>query len=102
MLKLIALFLKLALFSLFVLVLGNWVRWDGKTISDQVKLKMSHADEADIIGSVRDWADRLTHDAKHGFQKKMDRVTAQEEISPSERQKLKALIRELNSSHKKD
>lgn len=102
MLKLIGLVLKLALFSFFVLVLGNWVRWDGKTISDQVKLRMSHADEYEIIGSVKTWADQLTQDAKQGFHKKIDRVAAQEEISPSERQKLKALIRELNSSHKRD
>lgn len=102
MLKILGFLLKFTIFSLLILVLGNWLRWDGKTISDQVKLRMSHAEEAGILGTVKGWADRVTHDAKQGFKRKMTEMPMQEEISPTERQKLKALIRELNSSHKKD
>lgn len=108
MFKALGLCIKLVIFSILVLILGNWLHWDGKTISDQVKLKMAHAERVGIVDTMRDWAEKVTHDAKKGFQKKTGRSSsttpseAQEEITSSERQKLKALIRELNSSHGKN
>jgi hypothetical protein len=105
MLRLIGTVIKTAIFAIIVLVLGNWLRWDGKTISDQVKIGMAHAEKQNILQSVRVWAEQITHDAKQGLRRKPSQpLTSQstEEISSSERQKLKALIRELNSSHKKD
>ena len=108
MLKLVGFFFKLATFAALILVLGNWIEWDGKTISDQVRLKMSHAERSPAISSIRHWAEKITHDAHKGIQRKLDhttdnsRSTEEEEILPSERQKLKALIRELNGSHKRN
>ncbi len=105
MLRTIGFSLKIALLSTLVLILGNWVRWDGKTISDQVKLKMAHAERTHLLGTMRGWAEKLTQDARKGIQRKAEQITGappQDEISSSERQKLKALIRELNSSHKAD
>jgi hypothetical protein len=107
MLKALGFCVKVTLFSLLVLILGNWLRWDGKTISDQVRLRMSHAERSNVLGAVRGWAEKITHDARKGIQKKLDQTTTsteeeEEEIPSSERQKLKALIRELNSSHKKN
>jgi len=109
MLKAIGYLIKLTVFSVLVLVLGNWLRWDGKSISDQIKTRMAHAEKENILNTVQDtvrgWAEKVTHDARKGYRKKLEQPTAiapQEEISSSERQKLKALIRELNSSHKKD
>jgi hypothetical protein len=103
MLKLISLCLKIVFFSLMVLVLGNWLRWDGKTLSDQIKHQMSHAESSHLAGAVRGWAEKVTHDARKGIKNNFDQPEEEEEdISPSERQKLKALIRELNSSHKKN
>lgn len=105
MLKTIGFCLKLTVFSFLVLILGNWLRWNGRTISDQVKLRMAHAERTDLYETVRGWATTVTSDAKKGVQKRLERASgpqAQEEISSSERQKLKALIRELNSSRKKD
>jgi len=101
MLRLIGTLIKLALFSTFILILGNSLHWEGKTISDQVKLRMSHAERSDIYGSARSWAAKLTLDARQGATKKANRILV-EEIAPSERQKLNALIRELNNSHKTD
>ena len=103
MLKLIGVFMKVAIFSIFILILGNTVQWDGMTISDQVRLKMSHAEEYGLVGTMRDWAEQVTHDARRGFQKKLSQPSSvKEEIHSSERQKLKALIRELNSSRKEN
>ncbi len=118
MLKLLSGCIKLTVFSLLILVLGNWLHWDGKTISDQVKVGMSHAEESDVVHSFRSWATKVTSDAKSGFEKKFsplqsghttgrsgrlgqsEQTEQSEEISPSERQKLRALIRELNSDKK--
>lgn len=91
MLKAIGWMLKLAVFSLVVLILGNYVRWpsSGRTISDEVRTHLSHAERSAVAGQVREWAGKVTEDARKGIQ---------EEISPSERQKLNTLIRELNGS----
>jgi len=103
MLRLIGLLIRLAIFSAFVLILGNWVKWDGKTISDQVRIGMSHAEETDVIEKIRGWAQQVTHDAHKGFRNKLHRTEEdREEIPASERQKLKALIRELNSARSTD
>jgi len=106
MLKLLGYCIKIALFTVIVLILGNWVRWDGKTISDQIKVRMSHAEKSGVFDEARTWTEKLTLDAKKGIQKKLNQVSNQvsieEDIPASEKQKLKALIRELNSSHKKD
>jgi hypothetical protein len=104
MFKTLGFCIKVVFFSVIVLILGNWLRWDGKTISDQVKLRMSHAERSNLLGVVRNWADEVTHDARKGIQKKLNYSRAseeEEEIPSSEKQKLKALIRELNSSNKK-
>ena len=97
MLKLIGYLIKVAVFSVFILVLGNMVHWEGKTISDQVKLRMFHAERSDVYETVRSWAGKLTLDAKKGAPKRENRLN-EDEIPHSERQKLNALIRELNNS----
>lgn len=103
MLKLVGFCLRVLIFSIAILVLGNWLRWDGKTLSDQIKHQMSHAESSRFAGAVRDWAEKVTHDTRSSLPKSLDHSDPEEEdISPSERQKLKALIRELNSSHKKN
>jgi hypothetical protein len=103
MLKALGFCIKVILFSILVLVLGNWVQWNGRTLSDQVRLSMAHTEDTNFIETVHGWAERITHDARKGHLKKPDYASpVSEEISSSERQKLKALIRELNSSHKKN
>jgi hypothetical protein len=63
---------------------------------------MSHAERSDLFGIVRNWSEKVTHDARQGYQNKVNHALSQEEIPSSERQKLKALIRELNGSSKND
>jgi hypothetical protein len=109
MLRILVFCLKAVIFAAVVLVLGNSFRWEGKTISDQVKVSMAHAENSKVAGTVRGWAEKLTHDAQKGIQKKFNTtspgqmtIEVPEEITASERQKLKALIQELNSSHRKN
>src|SRR5690348_13926235 len=100
MLKLLGFMIKLALFSLIVLALGNWIEWDGKTISDQIKVQMSHPAKKGMIHDIQGWAEKLTSDAREVFQKKLaNESTATEDITPSEREKLRSLIHDLNHSH---
>jgi hypothetical protein len=116
MLKTIGWVVKGSAFALIILVVANYFHVGDKTISDQVKTQLSHAERAEVVGHVKDWAHEISADQRDGIVKKVNSgvgkiapfvkreekkiiKTADEEIPSSERQKLKALMRELNSSH---
>ena len=113
--------IKLTLFSILILVLGNSIHWNGKSVSDQVKTQIAHAKRSEFAGSVRRWTGNVTQDAKRGArlqkaavmsgekQKRSEEKISersqerpQEKIQSSERQKLRALIQELNTSTSAD
>ncbi len=104
MLNLIKAILKFSFFALTVLVVANWIEWDGKTLSEQIRSQVSRASPSDMIEQVRSWAHQLTHDAAQGSKKKSKSLSSaenkeeSESIPSTERQKLRALIQELNSS----
>lgn len=116
MFRLIGWFIKAGLFAAIVLVLGSLVRWDGKTVSDQVKTGLAHAERtvetgSDVMTTVKGWANGLLgggaepnprrRSGRAGARvQKADRATGAQEadIPRSERQKLKALIQELNGA----
>lgn len=130
MLRAIGFVLKCTLFAAVVLVLGNWIRWDGHTASERVTRWIHQAQRNQTVGEVaekvsdqtRRWARGITTDARSGAQARGTEPTRDqspssqaapqrdgrldpaktESISPTERQKLRALIRELNSSHRRD
>ena len=107
MFKLMGFCIKLLTFSILILILANSLHWRGNTISDQVKIQMFHAEQSPWIGSIRTWAEKISQDAHKGIQKQTGQflehhpARLQEDISSSEKQKLKALIHELNYSHPK-
>jgi hypothetical protein len=105
MLRAIFFVIKLVAFSALVLVLGNLIRWDGRTVSDQIRTRLAHAERSELTTEVRDWAGNLVSDARQGARKKQAAPalsgrgnSESDSITSSERQKLRALIRELNSS----
>jgi hypothetical protein len=106
MLRLLGWLIKLGVFATIVLVLGHVVTWKGKTISDQVKTQLSHAERTDLVGKVKRWSKEIdstplnlgTGSGGTAPKTGAGKDTAEELLS-SERQKLKALIQELNSSH---
>jgi hypothetical protein len=121
MIKAIGWIIKVSVFAALVLVAANWVRVGGKTVSDQVKTQMSHAERSELVGTVKDWATTVTKDAQRSFEKRANlHNTARppnpmlrssedgnagdrsSEFPSSERQKLQALIRELNASRGRD
>jgi hypothetical protein len=102
-----------------------------KTVSDQIKTHLAHAEsaESEVVGEIKDWAQHMTNEHRDGVVKKakkessaaapvlvnehasaQPRVAPQgapksenEEISSTEQQKLRALMRELNTgSHSAD
>jgi len=129
MFKLIGALLKAALFALVILVLGNVIRWDGRTISDHVRVRTAKFERSNTLKDARGWAEKISEDAREGLKKvpnplaeKNQAATPagkpaaerqepkhadnrealknppQERIPASERQKLRALIEELNTS----
>jgi hypothetical protein len=104
MLKAIAWVLKSVIFAFVVLVLGNTVEWRGATVSDQIKMGMSSASNGTWLDHARDWVGGIIGDTSQGSRRKsltVERTQAEatkegSEFSGSERQKLRALIRELN------
>ena len=106
MLKLIGFCIRKILFAILILILGNTVHWDGRTLSEQVRLTMASTERSEWMDTLRGWAKRVTVDAQKGIQKKADtvptinRAAESDEIPSSEKQKLRALIRELNTSRK--
>jgi uncharacterized membrane-anchored protein YjiN (DUF445 family) len=123
MLKALGWIVKLTLFSVAILLAGDWIHWSGKTLAQHVRTQAAHAERSDTASYMRDLTHRVTEDARTGLDKKIkqlkhttnavvtDRTEMQaaapsrtiartEELIPSsERQKLKALISELNSDH---
>lgn len=94
MLKLIGFLIKASLFTILILVLGNAIEWNGKTISDQVKTHLAQAQRWDVSDKVKSWSGNLVDDAKKGATRKPQRENT--DIPHSEREKLRDLIRELN------
>jgi hypothetical protein len=104
--------LKVSLFSIVILILGNWLKIGNRTISDQVKTELAQAERSEIASKLRSWASQVTTDSKMGSQIKarIEQYTGSsagpnggspdhssvERISQSERQKLKSLLQELN------
>lgn len=80
MFSLIGTVIKWGVIVLGVIVLANWIKLDGRTVSDQVKHRMAKAQNSEIVKSATKLAEQ-NHDT----------------ILASERAKLKDLIRELNS-----
>lgn len=107
MIKIIGVIIKVGFFSAAVLILGHYIRWGGETVSDQVKIRVSHAENSATAGKIRGWTRELIDDA-HQAAQNLEKSGARripgsppssaEKIAPTERQKLRALIRELNNT----
>ena len=103
--------IKVSIFAAVILVLGNYFKWGGRTVSDQVKTQMAKAETLEVPDTVRGWTRGILGDARRGarisntllrprtIEQRPEEGT---EIPSSERQKLKALIRDLNTSYGRD
>lgn len=117
MLNLIGWLLKITLFATAVLVIGNWVRVGDRTVSDQIKTQLSHAERSPWGETLKGWTDSVTqegiphrprhhptaapgpsHERRHLDEMRAEDQNPEERVSPTERQKLRALIQELNTT----
>ena len=71
MLNAIGFLIKVAVFSVLVLVIGNWAKWDGKTLSDRVRETANQVSQSDTAAKVREWSRSLAQDAREGADKRM-------------------------------
>lgn len=90
MLKAIGWVLKTTVFAVVILILGNWIRWDGKTVSDQVKSKMAFATRSSpsvekTMKQMKSLKDRIS----------TGNPAESEQISQAEREKLRSLMKNL-------
>jgi hypothetical protein len=110
MFKLMAWIIKVTVFAAIVLVLGNVVKWHGRTVSDQIKTQVSHAEQTpwgeraqDLLNSPSYLSSTNKASGRHSVNTANSaHPLTDEKISPTEQQKLKALIRELNGSRSHD
>lgn len=101
--------LKLTFFTAFILIFSHIVEWNGKTVSDQVRSQMSSAQRTtDWIGDMKDkalkWMGGIGSDSALEDKKPRSKpvqkssFSRSNEFTPTERQKLRALIQELNQN----
>lgn len=125
MLNAISWLFKAALFSAIVLMLGNWITIGNRTVSEQVRIGLSRAERSEVAAKMKSAAESVADQARTALQdarkgatlkpkaqqsrppvpaKTGDKVAKaeapterpNEKIPSSEREKLKALIEELN------
>jgi len=91
MFKIIGWCFKAAAFAALILVAGQLIRWDGKTISDQVKTGLSKAERAAPVKAAKRSASIWIDDTKKTVS---DSKAARkiEEIPAHARKELKTLI----------
>lgn len=136
MLKLVGWMIRSTVFAVFVLVTANLVRWNGRTVNDQIRVRLSHAERAGWMEGLGGWSGKVADgmnldpegmDRRRGASRRRRRPASrlqpaesgdprdrnlhagtiarneregappEEKVSPSERQKLRALIQELNN-----
>lgn len=92
--------IKISLFTVVILLLGNSIHIGGRTVSDQIRIGLSQVERGPIGDKVKAWSAVLTSDMKKGAAKIStapgSHVQHQEKLEPSERLKLKKLIEDLN------
>jgi hypothetical protein len=98
MFRLLGWLLKSLVFAVVVLVAAHYIRWEGRTISDQISTHLARAERSETARKVREFTGSLAEDAKKGSRQgvKPRREPEQSDIPASERQKLRELIQELN------
>mgnify|MGYP001614004982 CR=1 FL=1 len=85
MFNLVFTLLRLTLFSTLVLIGGSLIHWEGKTLSNRVEVRVRGVGSSSFVRGVTGWAIGLIK----------PEIQTQAKKTPSEQQKLKALLREL-------
>ena len=112
MLKLIGWTIRTALFAALVLVLGNWIKWKGTTLSDHLRVGMSQVErKVDVqmptASSISEATRNLIKESKtaprHPEVAKAPTHLSRshDQISRSDRREFRDFLRELSTHPKK-
>lgn len=96
MFKVLGWIIKASLFTAIILVASHLVRWNGRTVSDQVRSTLSSAERSAPLKTARKKSEVLLEDAKDAAERalKAARSTTSEkaEIPEQDKEELQALI----------
>jgi hypothetical protein len=110
MFKLLGWIVKAAFISVVILVLGNTLEYHGKTLSDQVRSSLSHAESSNAVDGMKTWtheissniSERTHKDALEAKRKLLKKIAAQKKIiaahTASAQQKAKQLLAESQAA----
>ncbi len=88
---------KLALFACVVIILANSIEWNGRTVSDQVKVSVAQAKRSGWYGEATSFATRFIDGRpSERNETKRSRNSKDGEFAPTERARLKELLKELD------
>jgi hypothetical protein len=98
MLKILFTFLKWAGFALLILLLAHTVEWRGRTVSDHVRVSLAKARTTEQYRELRSWTDRFVEGKpRNGSRKSRSAERTSSEIAPTEREKLRQLLQEIEA-----
>lgn len=94
MFKLIGFLFRTSLFVIIVLVASHFLKWNGKTVSDQVRTTLSSAEKSPALKSVTKKSKAILYDAKDAAERAINTSgsTTRTEILPEDKAELQALI----------
>jgi len=88
---------KASLFAVVILVASHFVRWNGKTVSDQVRSTLSSAEKSPAVKSVTKKSKALLNEAKDAAKDVVSTTevpVSETEIPDADKVELQALINE--------
>jgi len=115
MLSLFKWFLKTAIFTFIVLIASALIKWNGKTLSQHIQAGLQKSQKSGIIQQSSAWSGQVIKDAQQSIgmtkanndqiktssaataQTQTKAKSAPPEIAETERDKLRSLIKELNT-----
>lgn len=101
MFKIIGWFFKASLFALVILVGSHLVKWNGRTVSDQVRSTLSSAEKFPTVKTVKKKSQTLMNDAKdvagRALSTTTEKANSATEILEQDKAELQALIHEDKS-----
>jgi len=86
MLKLIGFFIKLSILGMIMLVVGNLVHYQGRTLSDHAKNWIQNTEKSEVTQDIRKWA----HQMSSPIEKHVQPII--EEVTPQDQSELKRVI----------
>ena len=99
MIRLVISLVKVSIFALVVLVLSHILKWNGKSLSDQVRDQMIQAEKSPVLYDLKEWSSKTFHQAVKRGKEKLSAASKNHEsddLSPEEQKQLRELLKQLD------